>query len=339
MARAIFMGSPDFAVPSLRALVDAGHDVAAVVTQPDREAGRGRRLIPPAVKLAAQELSLPVLQPPSLRRPEAAAPLAALHPDLIVVAAFGQILRRRLLDLPPKGVLNVHASLLPRWRGASPVTAAILAGDAETGVSIMLLDEGLDTGPVLATRATPIRDTDTGGSLTDRLAQIGADLLVETLPHWLDGSIAPQPQADALATYAPRLEKEAGRIDWSRPAVELWRRVRAFTPWPGAYTLHGDVTLKLLEAWPLPGFAAAPPRTVVPLPWGAADQVPPERPRPAFAVTTGDGFLLPLALQRAGKRPLFAEEFLRGERGFNGVRLGDMADSGPRPVRSAHTSP
>src|SRR5215211_7118132 len=155
MARAIFMGSPDFAVPSLRALVDAGHDVAAVVTQPD---------------------------------PEAAAPLAALNPDLIVVAAFGQILRRHLLDLPPKGVLNVHASLLPRWRGASPVTAAILAGDAETGVSIMLLDEGLDTGPVLATRATPIRDTDTGGSLTDRLAQIGADLLVETLPGWLDGS-------------------------------------------------------------------------------------------------------------------------------------------------------
>jgi methionyl-tRNA formyltransferase len=322
MARVIFMGSPDFAVPSLRALVAARHDVAAVVTQPDREAGRGRRLAPPAVKVVAQELSLPVLQPPSLRRPDTVTALAALRPDVIVVAAFGQILRRSVLDIPGYGVLNVHASLLPRWRGASPVTAAILAGDAQTGVSIMLLDEGLDTGPVLSTRATPIEALDTGGTLTDRLAEMGAELLVETLPAWLGGEIAPQPQDEALATYAPRLEKEAGRIDWTRPAVEIWRQVRAFTPWPGASTSLGDVALKLLEAWPLDGYAAEPPGTVAPLPWGAVERVPAARPRPAFAVTTGDGFLLPLRLQRAGKRPVYAEEFLRGERGLLGCRLG-----------------
>ena len=318
------MGSPDFAVPSLRALVAAGHELAAVVTQPDREAGRGRRMLPPAVKVAARELRLPVLQPPSLRRPDAVAALAELKPDVIVVAAFGQILRRTVLEIPGHGVLNVHASLLPRWRGASPVPAAILAGDRQPGVSIMLLDEGLDTGPVLATRATPIDDLDTGGTLTDRLAALGAELLVETLPRWLAGEITPQPQDESLATYARRLEKEAGRIDWARPAVEIWRLVRAFTPWPGAYTSLGDLQLKFLEAWPLAGFAAEPPGTVVPLPWGAAEQVPAARPRPAFAVTTGDGFLLPLTLQRAGKRAVYAEEFLRGERGLLGRRLGDV---------------
>jgi methionyl-tRNA formyltransferase len=324
MARIVFMGSPDFAVPSLRALVAAGHDVEAVVTQPDREAGRGRRLVPPAVKVAAQEMKLPVLQPPSLRRPDAVATLTALQPAVIVVAAFGQILRPNVLGIPPKGVLNVHASLLPRWRGASPVTAAILAGDAQTGVSIMLMDEGLDTGPVLATRATPIDDFDTGGTLTDRLATLGAEVLVATLPAWLAGDLPPRPQDGSIATYAPRLDKESGRIDWSSAAVDIWRQVRAFTPWPGAYTTSGDVMLKLLEAWPLAGFVVEPPGTVVPLPWGAVDAVPATRPRPAFAVATGDGFLLPLTVQRAGKRPVYAEEFLRGERGLLGRRLGDV---------------
>lgn len=330
MARIIFMGSPDFAVPSLRALVAAGHTLVAVVTQPDREAGRGRRPAPPPVKAAALELGLEVMQPPTLRNAAAVAELAALRPDLIVVAAFGQILRRPVLALPPRGVLNVHASLLPRWRGASPITAAIAAGDAETGISIMLLDEGLDTGPVLATRSTPIDDMDTSGTLTARLAELGAALLVETLPAWLAGAIAPQPQDGTLATYAPKLDKDAGQIDWSLTAVEIWRRIRAFTPWPGALTAYGDVSLRLLEAWPLAGFSREAPGTIIPLPWGAAEQTPPARPRPAFAVVTGDGLLLPLTLQRAGKRPLFAEEFLRGERGLIGTRL-----AAPSPAAGA----
>jgi methionyl-tRNA formyltransferase len=322
MARIVFMGSPDFAVPSLRALVEAGHEVVSVITQPDRAAGRGRRLAPPAVKVAAEDLNLPVVQPASLRRPEVVAWLAELEPAVIVVVAYGQILRRAVLDIPPKGTLNVHASLLPRHRGAAPVAAAIRAGDEQTGVSIMLLDEGLDTGPVLATQSTPILDEDTAGALTDRLATLGAALLVETLPAWLDGRIAPQPQDDTRATYAPRLDKEAGRIDWSRAAIELWRHVRAVTPWPGAATSYNGVSLRLLDAWPLPVAANAPPGTVVSLPEDAVEAAPAARPRPAFAVATGDGLLLPLRLQRAGKRPLYAEEFLRGERGFMGARLG-----------------
>jgi methionyl-tRNA formyltransferase len=326
MTRIVFMGSPDFAVPSLYALVEAGHDVVGVITQPDREAGRGRKLAPPAVKIAAQELGMPVLQPRSLRRPEAVEKLAALRPDVIVVAAFGQILRRNVLDIPAHGVLNVHASLLPRWRGASPVTAAILAGDEQTGVSIMVLDEGLDTGPVLTMRSTPIEDGDTGGTLTARLATMGAALLVETIPDWIEGRIEPRAQDESGATYAPRIDKESGRIDWSQPAVRVWRQVRAFNPWPGAFTAYGAGQLKVEEAWPLTGFAAEPPGTVVPLPWGAAERVPAERPRPAFGVVTGDGFLLPLRVQRSGKRAMYAEEFARGERGLIGSRLGHVVE-------------
>ena len=324
MARIVFLGSPDFAVPSLDALVAAGHEVAAVVTQPDREAGRGRQLVAPAVKTAAVELGLPVLQPPSLRSPEVVAELRALRPDVIVVAAFGQILRRAVLEIAPHGVLNVHASLLPRWRGASPVTAAIAAGDTVTGVSIMLLDEGLDTGPVLATRETPIADTDTAGLLTERLAKLGAELLVETLPRWLSGAVAPAPQDNALATYAPRLEKEQGRIDWREPAVTIWRKVRAYTPWPGAFTGYHGALLRIQSAWPVECAAPGEPGDVIALPPGVAELVPAELARPAFAVVTGTGLLAPLRLQRAGKQALHAEEFLRGERTLIGSHLGDV---------------
>lgn len=334
MARIVFMGSPDFALPTLRRLIADGHEIAGVYTQPDREAGRGRVLTPPPVKELALECGLPVFQPPSLRREPAVAQLRALRPQVIVVAAFGQILRRPVLELPPFGVLNVHASLLPRWRGAAPVQAAILAGDRETGISIMRIDEGLDTGPVLARRTTPISDFDTGGGLTHRLAELGAELLAETLPAWLDGAITPEPQDVAVATYAARVEKDAGRLEWTLPARELWLRVRAYNPWPGAFTsLHGS-PLRIHEAWPLPrgaedrAAAAAPTESslpagvIVPLPPGAADAVPPQRPRAAFGITTGDGLLLPLTLQRAGKRPLFAEEFARGERELIGTPLG-----------------
>jgi methionyl-tRNA formyltransferase len=319
------MGSPDFAVPSLRALAAAGHEIAAVITQPDREGGRGRRLLPPAVKTAALALALPVLQPPTLRRPEVAAELAALAPELIVVAAYGQILRPNVLAIPPHGVLNVHASLLPRWRGASPVTAAIAAGDEVTGVSIMLMDEGLDTGPVLAARDTPITDHDTGGSLTERLALLGAGLLVETMPRWLAGAIPPQPQDDAHATYAPRLEKAAGRIDWREPALLIWRKVRAYTPWPGAFTEYDGEPLRISAALPLAEAVAGEPGQIVLLPSHAANLVPVGLGPPAFAVVTGDGLLAPLTLQRAGRRALPAADFLHGERGLIGRRLGDSA--------------
>lgn len=321
MTRIVFMGSPDFAIPTLKRLIDDGHEIAGVYTQPDREAGRGRALTPPPVKVVALEYGLPVFQPRSLRREPAVEQLRALAPEVIVVAAFGQILRRPVLDIPPRGVLNVHASLLPRWRGAAPVQAAILAGDSETGVTIMQIDEGLDTGAMLTRCTTWISDHDTGGSVTERLAELGAELLAETLPRWLAGEITPEPQDEALATHAPRVEKDAGRLDWKLPAVDLWRRVRAYNPWPGAFTTLNGQPLRLHEAWPLGGATSEKPGTLVPLPGLAAEQVPAERPRPAFAVQTGEGLLLPLRVQKAGKRALYAEEFARGERALFGAVL------------------
>ncbi len=321
MTRVVFMGSPDFAVPALERLIVDGHEVVGVYTQPDRGAGRGRAMTAPPVAAFARERDLPLFQPPTLRDEQTVSHLQSLMPDLIVVAAYGQILRRPVLDIPPYGVLNVHASLLPRWRGASPVQAAILAGDAETGVSIMQIDEGLDTGPVLARRETPLSDYDTAGTVTDRLARLGAGLLAETLPAWIEQELTPEPQDTARATHAPRVAKDAGRLDWSLPAVELWRRVRAYSPWPGAFTaLHGGL-LRLHEAWPLTGESGQPPGTVITIPAGAAERVPAERPRPAFAIQTGEGILVPLKLQRAGKRALFAEEFVRGEHDLIGQAL------------------
>lgn len=326
MARIVFMGSPEFAVPSLRGLAAAGHEVAAVYTQPDREAGRGRALVPPPVKVAAEALGLRVVQPESLRRAEVVDQLRSTAPAVIVVAAYGQILRPAVLAIPSHGTLNVHASLLPRWRGASPVTAAIRAGDARTGVSIMLLDEGLDTGPVLTMRDTPIRQDDTGGALTECLAQLGAELLVETLPAWLAGEIEPRPQDDEQATYAPRLTKEAGRIDWRQPAEEISRAVRAFAPWPGTFTEYQGEALKVLEAIALGGAADGVPGELVALPAAADGARGTDGPSPAFGVVTGAGLLLPLRVQRAGKRAVTAGEFLRGERGLIGSRLGGVIE-------------
>ncbi|TET99449.1 MAG: methionyl-tRNA formyltransferase, partial [Dehalococcoidia bacterium] len=214
----VFLGTPAFAVPSLRRLADEGYEIAAVYTQPDRPAGRGRRLTPPPVKTAALAMGLPVRQPESLRDPSALAELTSLHPEVGVGVAYGQILRQEVLAIPPKGVLNVHPSLLPRHRGASPIPAAILAGDRETGVTIILMDPGMDSGPVLAQRSLPIEDWDTAGTLTEKLAPLAADLLAETLSRWLQGEIDPQPQDHSLATKAPLLKKEHGAIDWSLPA-------------------------------------------------------------------------------------------------------------------------
>jgi methionyl-tRNA formyltransferase len=312
MARIVFMGTPDFAVATLRALAQT-HTVVGVVTQPDRPAGRGRRLEPPPVKNFAVEAGLPVIQPQRLREPEAMAQLQAWAPELIVVAAFGQILRPAVLDLPPRGCLNVHASLLPRHRGAAPIAAAILDGDSETGITIMRMDQDLDTGPILAQRSMPIDPTDTSGALTQRLAPLGARLLLEVIPDYLVGRLPPVPQDDSRATYAPQLKKEDGKLDFTRPVSELERRVRAFAPWPGAYADWPDPAgggsrrLKVSRAGVLEhGVGSA--GEVVATPQGPA-------------VGADDGALLLLEVQPPGKRPMPAADFARGARGFIGSRL------------------
>jgi methionyl-tRNA formyltransferase len=301
----VFMGTPAFAVPSLRALAQA-YAIAGVVTQPDRPAGRGQQVVVSPVKQLALQLGLPLLQPQKLREPEAMSQLAAWKPDLIVVAAFGQILRPAVLDLPPHGCVNVHGSLLPRHRGAAPILAAILAGDSEAGVTIMRMAPGIDTGPMLAKGATPIAPDDTTATLAERLAILGAELLVETLPAYLAGTLIPQPQDEALTTYAPQLEKGDGHLDFSRPAVALERRVRAVTPWPGAFALWQGQPLKILRA--RLAEAKGEPGTVVE---GEAGPV----------VCCQPGGLQLLEVQAAGKKPMPAAAFGRGARGFIGAKL------------------
>ncbi len=309
MGRIIFMGTPHFAVPTLEALIGR-HEIAAVVTRPDRRRGRGRKPSPPPVKEVALAYGLTVLQPESLRQPEAITQLRKLAPEVIVVVAYGQILPPEVLALPPKGCLNVHASLLPKHRGAAPIAAAILAGEEETGVTIMLMDEGLDTGPILAQARCRIEPQDTRGSLSAKLARLGAELLVEILPRWLKGKIEPRPQEEERATYSRMISKEDGLIDWSQSAVEIWRRVRAYHPWPSAYTYWQGKLLKILRAEPL------------------ADRSGKEEPGRVMilgeelAVATGQGALLLREVQLEGKRAMAAEEFLRGRRGFVGSVLG-----------------
>ncbi|MFZ5911616.1 MAG: methionyl-tRNA formyltransferase [Chloroflexota bacterium] len=304
------MGSPDFALPSLRALACRGKsqtcptDVVGVVTQPDRAAGRGRELKPPPVKTLALELGLSVIQPEKLREPGAMEQLRAWSPDLIVVAAFGQILRPEALDLPRFGCINVHASLLPRWRGAAPVNAAILYGDEETGVTIMKMDAGLDTGPILGQRALRIAPDETAASLFDRLSTLGADLLLETLPGYLSGAIVPHPQPEEGVTYAPMLKKEDARLDFNRPGQELARQVRAYHPWPGAFIDWQGAPLKIHRAHTEIVFTYVfqPPgaRTVI-------NGLP--------AVFGGDNTPLVLdEVQPAGKKPMSGKAFLAGAR-------------------------
>lgn len=312
----VFVGTPEFAVPSLRRIVADGHEVAAVITQPDRATGRHRnRLTPPPVKEAALELGLTVRQPTSLRDPDAIAELRALNPEIMIVTAYGQILPQEVLDIPARGVLNVHASLLPKYRGASPIAAAILAGDDETGVSIMLMNAGVDTGPVLSQRREAISPNDTAGSLSGRLSHLGADLLGETLPRWLSGEIDPQPQDNSQVTVTRLIRKEDGAIDWMLPTTGIWRRVRAYNPWPGAHTALGSEQITIWRAWPLDGDAGQAPGTIVAPP---ADE---EARDAAFAVQTGDGLLAVLELQRAGRRAVTSAEFARGAPGLFGKRF------------------
>lgn len=243
----VFMGSPDFSLPILQALHE-NYPVVGVVTQPDRAAGRGRELKPPPIKELARELGIPLIQPEKLREPEAMDQLRTWTPDAIVVAAFGQILRQDVLDLPKFGCINVHASLLPRWRGAAPINFAILDGDKETGVTIMKMDAGLDTGPILSQRSERIEPEEAAGSLFEKLSRLGAELLLDTLPKYIAGEIEPRPQPQEGVTYASMLKKQDGRLDFSRPAVELERKVRAFNPWPGTYFEWDGNLLKVHQA-------------------------------------------------------------------------------------------
>ncbi|OGN95010.1 MAG: methionyl-tRNA formyltransferase [Chloroflexi bacterium RBG_13_50_10] len=310
--RIIFMGTPDFAVPSLETLIRSTYQVVAVYTQPDRQAGRGRAVTLSPIKQLALSQRLEVVQPDSLKASSAIDRLNSFTPDLIVVAAFGQILPPEVLALPKFGCLNVHPSLLPRYRGASPVATAILQGDEVIGVTIMLLDAGMDTGPILSQKEVPISAEDTTGSLTVKLAQTGAQLLMETLPLWIDGSIKPRPQDDRQASYSKVIAKSDGEMDWRRSTVELWRRVRAFDLWPGCYTLWQGKRLKIGEAVPLDRGKTGEPGKVVRLP----------QPGPAaVGIETADGVLGLIRVQLEGKREMSVEEFVRGHREFIGSHL------------------
>lgn len=292
------MGSPEFALPGLRALAQ-NYQVVGVVTQPDRASGRGREIKMPPVKTLALELAIPVMQPEKLRAPEAMEQMRKWSPDLIVVAAFGQILKKDVLDLPRFGCINVHASLLPRWRGAAPINAAILHGDKETGVTIMKMDVGLDTGPMLAKRSIRLSRDATAGSVTETLSHLGADLLIETLPDYLSGKIIPQPQPEQGASYAPMLKKEEGKLDFTRDVHELERQVRAFNPWPGTFMDFDGAFLKIHEAHVEKGNAPAGQRLIL------QDQP---------AVGARDGLLILDEVQPAGKRSMSGKSFLGGAR-------------------------
>jgi methionyl-tRNA formyltransferase len=301
--RLVLMGSPEFAVPPLQQLVRSGWEVVGVYTKPDKPSGRGRGMAASAVKKEAQALGLPVFQPKSLRAGDIQAEIASLEPDIIVVAAYAQILPPAVLNLPRWGCLNIHPSLLPRHRGAAPVAATILNGDTWAGTTVMLMDEGLDTGPVLAQARVLVRDDDTVGSLAARLSFVSAALLADVLPRWIRGEIVPRVQDDTQATYFKPMVKEAGEIDWHQPAVEIWRRVRAFQPWPSAFTRYQGRLLKILEAKP-----------VVAAPGGVVGQV--VAMDTDFGIVTGNGVLEVARVQMEGKQAIAAAEFARGQRSF-----------------------
>lgn len=304
--RIVFFGSPDFALPSLDALVAAGHDVVLAVSQPAKPVGRSAEVADPPIARRARELAIPVFQPPTLKDDEAVARLAGANADLFVVVAYGKILAQRVLDLPRLGCVNVHGSILPRWRGASPVQAALLAGDAEAGVSIMRMEAGMDTGGVFADLRTPIGADEDAGTLSARLAGDGAALLVATLPRIASGEVEAVPQDDASATLCPKIRREDGRADFSRPAIELVRRLRAFTPWPGLFAFRHGRRVKLLAAREAAArevtvrTGSAPGEVVA-----AGDEI---------LLACGSGALSVTRLQAEGRRPLDAGAFSRGER-------------------------
>ena len=307
--RIVFAGTPDFAVPPLEALHAAGHDLVAVYTQPDRPAGRGQALTASPVKRRALEFGLTVEQPATLKSPGAVEQLRGFGADLMVVVAYGLILPQAVLDVPRLGCWNIHASLLPRWRGAAPIQRAILAGDAVTGITIMQMEAGLDTGPMLLVRETAIGPRELGGELHDRLSQLGAAAIVAAIGEWQAGGIKPVTQPAEGATYAAKLSKAEARIDWAQPAVVIDRQVRAFNPWPVAETTWEGRQLRVWQSEPEPSAAGAPPGTVLECSAGR------------ILVATGDGALRLLALQLAGRRAMSAAEFLNANT-LAGARLG-----------------
>ena len=309
--RTVFMGTPQFAVPILGSLLRSPYQVVAVYTQPDKPVGRRQRLTPSPVKELAREHKIPVIQPNTLKTAEVVEDLASLKPELIVVAAFGQILPREVLSLPKFGCLNIHPSLLPQYRGPSPVATSLLCGDLLTGVTIILMDEGLDSGPILAQEKVGIAATDTTGSLTAKLAHVGAGLLMDTLPKWLKGELEPQPQGESQATYSRLITSKDGEIDWHLPAVELWQRVRAFNPWPGCYTWWQGKRLKIHSAAPVSRLARGEVGKVIAL-----------RQPPKVGVVTGDGILGLCQVQLEGRQEMSIADFVRGQRNFIGSILG-----------------
>jgi len=310
-ARIIFMGTPAFAVPSLEALAKAGHEIAAVVTQPDRPRGRGRLMTPCPVKAAALKLGIPVITPVKIREASFAESLRKMAPEFIVVVAYGRILPQTVLDVPTGGCVNLHASLLPSYRGAAPINRAIINGDHETGVSTMFMDAGLDTGPVLLEQKVEITELDTTESLGERLSTIGARLLAETIDRLIEGTLEPRPQDDAKATYAPVLKKDDGRIDWGSTPEQISNLVRGMHPWPGAFTgWEGKGKVKIHSAAPLKeAQAGAEPGTVVDVSEGAID------------VACSGGILRITELQPENKRKMEAGEFIRGYRISKGERF------------------
>ena len=307
------MGTPDFALPSLDALARGPDEVVAVYTQPDRAAGRGRRVVASPVKRWAEEAGIPVLTPTSFRKPEVIEELRGWRPDVVVVAAYGKLLPREVLGVPARGVLNVHPSLLPRHRGASPVASAILNGDPITGVTIMLLDEGLDSGPVLAREEEAVLGTDTTETLTNRLAEMGARLLVATLPRWTEGLVEAIPQEESDATVCRRIAVEDAEIDWTASADRMWRQVRAYQPWPGSFTWWRGERLKILEGEPLEGPSPAP-GLVVPITGEGQSGI---------GVHTGQGLYRLGRVQPSGGKAMTGEAFAAGRREFVGSRLPD----------------
>jgi len=308
--RIVFAGTPDFAVPALAALHDAGHQVVAVYTQPDRPAGRGRELAAGPVKRRALELGLPIEQPSTLKTAEAQDRMRSLVPDLMVVVAYGLILPQAILDIPKLGCLNIHASLLPRWRGAAPIQRAVLAGDAMTGISIMLMDAGLDTGPELLRKEVAIGTRETAGELHDRLAPLGAAAIVEAVAGWAGGQLQPQPQPATGMTYAAKIRKEEARLDWTQPAVVLDRQVRAFNPWPVAETRLGGEQVRIWLAAPAAVQDARNRRPGEVL----------DAPEGHLFVATGDGVLELLELQFPGRKVLKARDVLNS-RSLRGARF------------------
>jgi methionyl-tRNA formyltransferase len=316
--RIIFMGTPAFAVPSLEALIQSDDQVVGVVTQPDRPKGRGQELAMSPVKLVCRREGIPILQPVKMKDPAFLDALRAWQPDLIAVAAFGRILPPAILSMPPRGCINVHGSLLPKFRGAGPIQWAIIAGEAETGITTMLMDEGMDTGAMLLQGRMLILPNDTAGSLSVRLAEMGGRLLVETIAQLKAGTLVPKPQDHAQATLAPLLKKEDGVIDWTKSAVEIERRIRGMSPWPGAFTFAGEERWMIWQAAVKQSDAGILPGHII------------SARKEGIAVATGQGVVLILELQPANSRRMTAVQYLAGHKISPGMRLGHIVQDAPR---------